>query len=478
MNSSETGFEYATGTAGLDFALITTGTNANTYRVSNKDAGNGTATGAIFIPAYHRPNTSSAYLPVTEINNGTTNSNASNAFGGTGSGANANTTITSITFAQESQLTTISAYAFYYCTSLTSITIPASVQTIGQQAFNSCTSLTSINIPANVTSIGQEAFYGCTGLASINVDAANTSFASQDGILYNKAKTTLRQAPEGISGSITIPAGVTSIDSSAFNRCSSLASVTFEAGSQLTSIGTNAFFNCTSLTSITIPDSVTTIGDRAFMSCTSLTGITIPAGVTTIGQQAFNSCTSLTSINISASVTSIGTNAFQSCTSLTSINVDANNLNYASQDGIVYNKAKTSIVAIPRGISGSITIPAGVTSIGASAFSGFNSLTSVTFEADSQLTSIGQQAFQNCTGLTSITIPASVQTIGQQAFYDCTRLTSVTFAGTIPSASFNSIGSFPGDLRTKFYATDSANGTPGRYTRPNVASNTWTLQQP
>jgi len=83
-----------------------------------------------------------------------------------------------------------------------------------------------------------------------------------------------------------------------------------------------------------------------------------------------------------------------------------------------------------------------------------------------------------CTNLASITIPASVTSIYGSAFSGCTGLTSVTFEGTIASGSFGSSGyeTFPGDLRTKFYATNSANGTPGTYTRPNGTSTTWTRQ--
>jgi len=156
--------EYATGTAGLDFQAI--GTTA--YRVHNKDTSNGTATGAIFIPAYHRSNATSPYLPVTQIGNGT-NTTANNAFGGTGTGANTNTTLTSVTFAPNSQLTAISNYAFYGCSSLTSVTIPAG--TIGSGAFQNCANLASVTIGTGVTSIGQYAFFNLTNLASLTFES-------------------------------------------------------------------------------------------------------------------------------------------------------------------------------------------------------------------------------------------------------------------------------------------------------------------
>ena len=109
---------------------------------------------------------------------------------------------------------------------------------------------------------------------------------------------------------------VTSIDSSAFDSCSSLSSVTIPSG--VTSIGGSAFYGCSSLQSVTIPSGVTSIGMSAFEMCSSLSSITIPDSVTSIGIQAFKSCSRLSSITIPSGVTSIGYAAFSGCTNLTS----------------------------------------------------------------------------------------------------------------------------------------------------------------
>jgi hypothetical protein len=118
-----------------------------------------------------------------------------------------------------------------------------------------------------------------------------------------------------------------------------------------------------------------------------------------------------------------------------------------------------------------ITIPSGVTSIGGMAFYNCSYLQSVTLP--NSVTNIKESAFLWCVNLTSVTLPDSVTSIGVQAF-SSTGLVSVTFIGTIPSSGFRWYDSFDGDLRSKFYATNSSSGTPGTYTRPSASSTTWT----
>ena len=246
-------------------------------------------------------------------------------------------------------------------------------------------------IAEGVTSIGESAFENCRSLTSV-----------------------------------TIPNSVTSIGWSAFFYCKSLTSVTIP--DSVTSVGAYAFLGCTSLTSVTIPNSVTSIGGCAFDECWSLTSVTIPDSVTSIGDGAFASCTSLTSVTIPDSVTSIGGGAFAWCTSLTGIWVTEGNSHYSSDaSGVLFSKDKTTLVQYP-GAFAAYAIPDSVTSIGAGAFGGCTSLTSVTIP--DSVTSIGGIAFGNCKSLTSVTIPDSVTSIGDGAFASCTSLTDVYYAGS------------------------------------------------
>jgi hypothetical protein len=152
-----------------------------------------------------------------------------------------------------STVTSIGGSAFYRCDTLTGITIPNSVTSIGENAFAWCEGLTSVTIPNSVTGIGSEAFYGCNNLTAINVDPDNSAYTSENGVLYNKAKTLLHTYPAGKIGAFIIPTGVTSF-------------------------GENAFAWCEGLTSVTIPNSVTSIGSYAFSTCTSLTSVTFETG--------------------------------------------------------------------------------------------------------------------------------------------------------------------------------------------------------
>lgn len=100
----------------------------------------------------------------------------------------------------EDGVTSIGDGAFGACESLHDISLPDSLVKIGKYAFSSCYELTSVSIPASVTSMGEGVFFDCYQLESIQVAESNPAYASRDGVLFDKAFTTLIQFPGGQSG--------------------------------------------------------------------------------------------------------------------------------------------------------------------------------------------------------------------------------------------------------------------------------------
>ena len=133
----------------------------------------------------------------------------------------------------------------------------------------------------DITAISEYAFYNCSTLISIKMPKSVAKI--KDYAFYGSKLT-----------SMTMPDGVTLIETYAFYNCSGLTSVIIP--NSTTKIGANAFYNCTGLTNAIIPDSVNTIEENAFRRCSSLTSVTIGDGVTEIGDNAFAECRRLTSI--------------------------------------------------------------------------------------------------------------------------------------------------------------------------------------
>ena len=217
---------------------------------------------------------------------------------------------------------------------------------------------------------------------------------------------------------------------------------------------------------MTIPDGVTSIGDNAFYGCSGLTSITIPDSMTSIGEYAFGNCSNLASITIPTNVTSIGDDAFYFCNSLTAINVSKENVNYTSENGILYDKNKRTLIQCPGGKTGELIIPGSVECLGETAFMGCDVLNSITMP--DSVERIGKNTFGHCYGLTAINvseknptytsengilydknkrtlircpggkageliIPDSVEFIGEYAVSRCLALTDITIPASVQS---------------------------------------------
>lgn len=263
---------------------------------------------------------------------------------------------------------------------ITGVTIPEGVKTIMAAAFKKST-INTVSISSTVTSIDlPSAFYGCENLRTISVSASNKTYASVGGALLNKAKTELLCCP-GEKAAYTVPNGVKKVKK-------------------------NAFYNLNNLQTITISDSVTTVEKEAVRSCHALKTINVGAGVTSL-----------------SGVESSGYALAMDCESLTDVNVSSANKTYSSEDGVIYNKAKTTLHFCPLHKS-SVTIPSSVTKIGYTAFSHNNALQSIYIP--NNIKTIDRYAFSECSVLSSVILTNGITEIPESTFYGCGKLTSIS----------------------------------------------------
>lgn len=397
--------------------------------------------------------------------------------------------LTTVTFAEGSQLKSIGLAAFYGTEQLypkfKEIKIPDSVDTIGSGAFFYCQNLERITLPSALQTLSSVTFYGCAALSEVTFPASLKTIESSvfDGC---------RNLSE-----VKLPASLTAIQSSVFHRCS--AKTVFYDGSleqwnHITADNDVLGYSCPSLvmddyTAQFIP--VEDDPDHPFpgpppktVTITKYTGtestVILPSTisswpVTKVGEDALKDNTTITSVTIPDSVTEIGANAFAGCTNLTSVNYEGDWSNLTIQSGnpavedavnaqlfdfefipnntaVIVKKynGTAADVTIPSHYKGkpvtmidhaafhdsavtSVTIPDSVTSIPDDAFAFCSQLTNISIP--NSVTFIGFSAFNSCTSLKSITLPSSLSTIQSSAFYNCGNLetiripVSVTFIG-------------------------------------------------
>lgn len=311
--------------------------------------------------------------------------------------------------------------AFYLATEkskLTTIIQPSNLLEIGRSAYFSCSGLKNINWPSGLTSIGNAAFYNCRSLQDIVLPSGVTVIDT------NAFRACIKLT------SVMIPSTINDIRYCAFYQCNELATLNFQAGSQLTYIGNYAFSECIKLTSVTIPSSVKEIQYGAFMRCSELTTLNFLAGsqLTHIGRFAFGFCPKLTSFTLQPTVNFIGNVAFLG-TGI-ELNIPANHPYFATINGVLYDKALSKLMYCPVLKTGRIDLPQTVTTIAEDAFYNCRSVDSISIPSSLQV--IEDWAFENCTGLKTLTIPASVNQIGSYAYYNCSGLKALYVYSVAP----------------------------------------------
>ena len=370
--------------------------------------------------------------------------------------------------------------AFVGCSILESITIPASVKTIGPTAFKNCSSLklvnfehgttlqtiggdsygrysfgcfencsqlTTIKIPASIETIGIAAFKGCSSLSSL-IFEDNSKLKLIDGAFYaNLDNPYCHGAFSNCSKLLNfkVPNSLEIIGDAAFSGCVALESINFEMDSSLQMIKEYAFKECSSLRILRFPVNISSIGATAFKGCIGLEEVLFNKGakLTEIKGNTFKGCTALKTIEIPANVEIIGSMTFQDCTSLANINFEPNSKLKVIKGGYKQDQSYRYTYHYGAFLNcssiRSITIPASVETIESTAFRNCTSLETVIFEKGSQLKIIegsiegtgvvmtypnDDGAFSGCPSLQTVDAEycTNIESIGSSAFYQCREL--------------------------------------------------------
>ena len=348
-------------------------------------------------------------------------------------------------------ITMIPSYLFCNCSSLKTINLPEGITDIGSTSFKS-TSITNIKIPSSVTNINSNAFEDCKKLETIDL-TGNRSYVFEDNMIKNIEKTEIvfiTYPYINSSDTLTIPEGIKTFG---FNleQYENLKKIIFpstlekittkypytieniELKNNSNYISENGFFytNDTNKSlilcyskdkNIKVPDSITNLKEYSFISATNAEIIELPDNLTTIDAFTFtNTSINLDEIKIGKNVSLIDP-LFKYMHYHGKVTIDSQNQNYTIENNILYNKDKTTLIAVLEQIQGSFTIPEQVTTIGGRAF--HNQYTMKEVIISEKVTDIGN-SFNYCTGLTKVEIPRNVEKIGESCFNQCSNLKEI-----------------------------------------------------
>ncbi len=365
---------------------------------------------------------------------------------------------TLINFIFPNSVTTIGDYAFSKCDGLVSITIPNLVTTIGGSAFTACTKLTNISLGNSISTIGVAAFAGCN-MSSITIPnsvismgdvvfnscpnlktvyclninpptilintlgssgALNNVFVPTASVLAYKGAQYWKNYPINSFTKITInnpTAGglASSLISGGYAPLASILSLTITGNMNNTDFATIKTY-MPNLSELDLSGTIVannTIPDNAFANNLYLTTIVLPSTLQTIGASSFSGCRYLSgALTIPSSVISIGDYAFKNCT---------NSLTISSNATTIGKNAFQNCT----GLKGSLSLSNNITTINDSTFLGCSGLTG-TLTLPTSLTSIGNNAFTGCSGISgTLTLPSSLTTIGNSSFVGCIGLSGI-----------------------------------------------------
>ncbi len=295
--------------------------------------------------------------------------------------------------------------AYYIVTGLGSVTdtaiyIPSEysgkpVLEIGESAFEDNGQITYVNIPAGLESIRARAFYSCASLTGVAIPHSVELIG--DYAFYKSGLT-----------EIALPA-IAQLGKGVFQGCEALTRATFGSDCTLTELPYCTFYKCTAMEHVTLPSSVTALGDYA-LGYAPITQIDL-SNVETIGYAAMY-YTNVAALALPA-VRELGESAFYKCTALVSVAFGEDCALTELADGVF-----SGCTALET-----VTLPAGLKTIGKEVFQSCYALSSVNLPEG--LASIGDYAFWGCKALEKIQFPASLSRLGKQVFNLCESLEGV-----------------------------------------------------
>ena len=354
---------------------------------------------------------------------------------GSFSGTNGN--ISELDLSEASIVSGGESYGIYFSPTGDMVDLYTKDGEIGTQMFYFCGTLTRITLPQSTATIAPNAFEG-TALESLVMPKGNTAYTTRDGVLFDYDMTQLVKYPSLRSDAdYAVPQTVSSIGSYAFEGAENLRSVTLPAG--LVNVGENAFSN-TYLELAALPSSVRRIGSRAFSGCQHLVSVVMPSSVDSMGMGVFMGCTALKSAILPEGATDI-TQMFYGCKNLVSASLP-------STITTIGNMAFQSCESLEK-----VSIKQGLVSVGSSAFDGCQSLVSLSLPEG--VKEIGQRAFASCKGLDYLSFPSTLESVGDYVLSFASSHLSLVVAAPVPPAVGKS-SFYPSPYGVTLYVPDNS----------------------
>ena len=257
--------------------------------------------------------------------------------------------------------------------------------------------LWEVSIPNGVISIESMAFEGCNWISGVTMpDSVKHigayAFSGCEALSYVKFSEQIRDVGEGAFLGCELLA-----DKAGFVEYKGVLfgyygdKTEVVISNGITRIDPSAFSGCFKVTNISIPDSVESIGSSAFEGCTKLKKMILPNSVTSLGSRAFSGCSELECVEMSNSIKSVGSSVFAGCYSLHTLTIPQCLCN-SNLEGVIANSGIRKLI-----------LADGVTSVQYNMFYGCENLMELVLP--NSVTEIDNNAFQGFYNLRKITVP-------------------------------------------------------------------------